>query len=147
MAREPESSLHAQPRSLRPGKADPLGPLQLAVMEALWEQGSATAAEITRGLNATRSQSLSTKTILTCLTRLEEKGLVSHSKERRAFRFSPTKSEDEVSAWYVRTRFEALIDRFGDLAVAVFVQQIGEDPDRYRFLRQLVVANDERGGP
>jgi BlaI family transcriptional regulator, penicillinase repressor len=147
MAYEPESSSGAQPPSLPPGRADPLGPLQLAVMQALWKEGSATAAEITRGLNATRPQSLSAKTILTCLTRLEEKGLVSHSKERRAFRFSPTKSEDEVSAWYVRTRFEAIIDRFGDLAVAVFVQQIFEDPGRYRFLRQLVEANDERGGP
>jgi hypothetical protein len=61
--------------------------------------------------------------------------------------FSPTKSADEVSAWYVGARFRDLIDRFGDLAVAVFVEQIGEDPIRYRFLRQLVEGNDERGGP
>jgi predicted transcriptional regulator len=147
MTRVPESSPGAEAPTLPPGRADPLGPLQLSVMQALWKEGSATAAEITRGLNATRPQSLSAKTILTCLTRLEEKGLVSHSKERRAFRFAPTKSEDEVSAWYVRTRFEVIIDRFGDLAVAVFVQQIREDPGRYRFLRQLVEANDERGGP
>jgi predicted transcriptional regulator len=131
----------------RPSATDPLGPLQFAVMEGLWIQQSATATEITRQLNAQRRQPLSAKTILTCLTRLEEKGLVCHSKESRAFRFSPTKSEDEVSAWYVADRFQAIIDRFGDLAVAVFVKQIGEDPDRYRFLRQLVEENDEGGGP
>jgi predicted transcriptional regulator len=86
------------------------------------------------------------KTILTCLSRLEEKGLVSHSKESRAYVFFPTKSEDEVAAWYIADRFRAIIDRFGNLAVAVFVQQIGNDPDRYRFLCQLVEGNDEGGG-
>jgi predicted transcriptional regulator len=131
----------------RPSATDPLGPLQFAVMEGLWTQRSATAAEITRQLNAQRPRPLSAKTILTCLTRLEEKGLVCHSKESRAFRFSPTKSADEVSAWYIANRFQAIIDRFGDLAVAVFVKQIGDDPARYRFLRQLVEENDERGDP
>jgi predicted transcriptional regulator len=108
---------------------------------------SATAAEITQGLNERRPAPLSNKTILTCLARLEAKGLVSHARESRAYLFSPTKSADEVSAWYVGDRFRELIDRFGDLAVAVFVEQIGEDPVRYRFLRQLVEANDEGGGP
>lgn len=44
-------------------------------------------------------------------------------------------------------RLRELIDRFGDLAVAVFVEQIGEDPNRYRLLRELVEANYEGGGP
>ena len=85
------------------------------------------------------------KTILTCLTRLEEKGLVSHGKQSRAYVFSPTKSEDEVSTWYLMDRYGAIIDRFGDLAVAVFVELIGDDPVRYRFLRELVRECDERG--
>jgi predicted transcriptional regulator len=116
-------------------------------MEGLWSRYSATAAEITRGLNARRLEPLSNKTILTCLTRLEAKGLVSHARERRAHLFWPTKSADEVSAWYGGGRFRELIGRFGDLAVAVFVEQVGEDPIRYQFLRQLVEGNDERGGP
>jgi BlaI family transcriptional regulator, penicillinase repressor len=147
MAREPQGSDQLSTPPARSREVDPLGPLQLAVMEGLWVRGSATAAEITRELNAGRPRPLSTKTILTCLTRLEEKGLVSHSKDRRAYRFSPTKSADEVSAWYVGDRLQAIIDRFGDLAVAVFVKLVGEDPVRYRFLRQLVEGKDEGGGP
>jgi predicted transcriptional regulator len=116
-------------------------------MEGLWRRHSATAAEITRELNACRPEPLSIKTILTCLTRLEAKGLVSHARESRAYLFTPTKSADEVSAWYVGRRFRELIDRFGDLAVAVFLEQISEDPIRYRFLRHLMEENDERGGP
>jgi predicted transcriptional regulator len=130
---------------MRPQGTDPLGPLQFAVMEGLWSHSPATAAQITRELNSGRSEPLSMKTILTCLTRLEEKGLVSHGKLSRAYVFSPTKSEDEVSTWYLMDRYGAIIDRFGDLAVAVFVQLIGDDPVRYRFLSQLVGECDERG--
>ena len=114
-------------------------------MEGLSSRHSASAAEITRGLNARRLEPLSNKTILTC--RHEAKGLVPHARERRAYLFWPTKSADEVSAWYIGGRFRELIDRFGDLAVAVFVEQVGEVPIRYQFLRQLVEGNDERGGP
>jgi predicted transcriptional regulator len=116
-------------------------------MEGLWRRRSATAAELTLVLNSWRNPPLSTKTILTCLTRLERKGLVAHAKESRAYVFYPTKSEEEVSAWYLRHRYRAIIDRFGDLAVAVFVQQVGEDPVRYRLLRQLMEGIDEGGGP
>ncbi len=142
-----ESGAAAGRLGLRPLAPDPLGPLQLEVMEGLWSRRVATAVELTRGLNARRRHPLSSKTILTCLTRLEAKGLVSHARASRAYLFSPTKSADEVSAWYLAGRFHELIHRFGDLAVAVFVQQVGEDSRRYEFLRQLVEGHDERGGP
>jgi predicted transcriptional regulator len=147
MVRESDAHSKSPPGELRTSTAHPLGPLQFEVMQGLWRRRSATAAELTQGLNARRPAPLSNKTILTCLSRLEAKGLVSHARGSRAYLFSPTKSADEVSAWYVGGRFRELIDRFGDLAVAVFVEQIGEDPIRYRFLRQLVEGNDERGGP
>jgi predicted transcriptional regulator len=147
MVGEPGGCLPSGARAGRVLGATPLGPLQAEIMQRLWVRRSATAAEITEGLNERRPAPLSNKTILTCLSRLEAKGLVSHERESRAYLFSPTKSADEVSAWYVGGRFRELIDRFGDLAVAVFVEQIGEDPIRYRFLRQLVEAHDEGGGP
>jgi BlaI family penicillinase repressor len=144
MVREPDGRPPLAARALTP---HPLGPLQFEIMQRLWMRQATTAAEITQGLNERRPAPLSNKTILTCLSRLEAKGLVSHERESRAYLFSPTKSADEVSAWYVRDRFRELIDRFGDLAVAVFVEQIGGDPIRYRFLRQLLEGNDEGGGP
>ena len=72
---------------------------------------------------------------------------MSDAKEHRTNLYSPTKSADEVSAWYVGRRCRELIDRFGGLAVAVFGEKIGEDPIRYQFLGRLVEGNDERGGP
>ena len=145
MVRDPGPAPRTRPA--RSQVTHPLGPLQFEVMEGLWLRHSATAVEITRGLNACRQEPLSTKTVLTCLTRLEGKGLVSHSKESRAYLFFATKSEEEVFAWYLAGMFRSIIDRFGNLAVAVFIEQIGEDPIRYRFLRQLVEGNDEGGGP
>jgi BlaI family penicillinase repressor len=147
MGREPGGRLPSVSGAERVLTPEPLGPLQAEIMQRLWMRQSVTAADITEGLNECRPVPLSNKTILTCLSRLEAKGLVSHARESRAYLFSPTKSADEVSAWYVGGRFRELIDRFGDLAVTVFVEQIGEDPIRYQFLRQLVEANDEGGGP
>jgi predicted transcriptional regulator len=147
MVGEPPGDQTAAPRAGRGLTPNPLGPLQFEIMEGLWTRHTATAAELTEGLNERRPEPLSNKTISTCLARLEAKGLVSHARKSRAYLFSPTKSVDEVSAWYIRGRFEDLINRFGDLAVAVFVAQIGEDPTRYRILRQLVEGNDEGGGP
>jgi predicted transcriptional regulator len=78
MLREPDCRLPQAPRALIP---NPLGPLQFEVMQRLWVRQSVTAAEITQGLNERRPAPLSNKTILTCLSRLEAKGLVSHARE------------------------------------------------------------------
>lgn len=128
------------------GPLNALAPLEYAVMQCLWQAHAATATELTTVLNKDRTEGLSAKTTLTLLTRLEAKGLVSHVKSSRAFVFSPTKDEVELSIWYIEERFRPIIDRYGDLAVAVFVRMIGENPVRYQYLRELVEEHDERGG-
>jgi predicted transcriptional regulator len=124
---------------------NPLAPLEFAVMKGLWTMRAATAVELTAILNRERHDPLSAKTTLTCLTRLEAKGLVSHSKAERAFLFSPTKTEVELSTWFIGERFRPIIDHYGNVAVAVFVSLIGENPVRFQHLRDLVEALDEGG--
>jgi predicted transcriptional regulator len=129
------------------GANAPLGPLELEVMRKLWEQPSLPAIDITGMLNGQRSSPLSSKTVLTTLTRLESKGLVSHQKQGRAFLFSAAKSEEGLAAWFVGNRIRPILELYGDLAVAVFVEQVAALPVRYRFLRHLVEADDERDHP
>ena len=121
-----------------------LGPLETAVMKGLWHRGSATAAELTSHINRHRATPLSSKTVLTSLTRLEGKGLVTHAKEKRSFRFYPALTEAETMAKLVGDQLETLIDRFGDLTVTVFVQRLGGTPHRLRQLRELLEVADER---
>ena len=58
---------------------------ELEVMEVLWEQGSATVAEVRDAL----ADEMAYTTVLTVLRRLEEKGYVGHDEEGRAHRYRP----------------------------------------------------------
>jgi predicted transcriptional regulator len=116
-------------------------------METLWRCSSGTAIEVTAVLNEHRPRPLSSKTILTCLTRLEVKSLVTHTKEGRGFRFSPSMTEEEMAARHIGTEMTEIIDRYGDLAVAVFVERIEENPNHRSLVRRLLEARDEGSGP
>jgi predicted transcriptional regulator len=138
-------TLHEGVRKGKSPVLNPLAPLEFAIMRGLWKAKSITAVELTAALNRDRVEPLSAKTTLTCLTRLEAKGLVSHIKSDRAFVFSATKTELELSKWFIGERFRPVIDRYGNLAVAVFVEQVGENPSRYRYLQEIVEGCDEGG--
>jgi predicted transcriptional regulator len=103
---------------------EPLGPLEDAIMKGLWSRSSGTANELTRMINCHKPEPLSHKTILTCLTRLERKGLVFHTKESRSFRFFPALSAEETAAKFIGEEVTEILNRFGDLAVAVFVDRL-----------------------
>jgi predicted transcriptional regulator len=75
-----------------------LGPLEAEVMKIIWVRGTALVSEIEEILNRRRNVPLAYKTVLTICTRLGEKGVLSHEKEGRAFRFYPTMTESEFVA-------------------------------------------------
>jgi predicted transcriptional regulator len=116
-------------------------------MQELWRGSSGTAGEVTAALNRHRARQLSPKTILTCLTRLETKGLLTHSQEGRAYRFWPIMDEVGTAAWHVGNRLSEIVERYNDLAVAVFVKRFCEDPYRRQLVRQLLEAFDEGSDP
>jgi|HubBroStandDraft_2_1064218.scaffolds.fasta_scaffold295558_2 predicted transcriptional regulator len=112
-------------------------------MRGLWKQSSGTATEITVVINGRRDAPISSKTVLTCLTRLESKGLVFHVKQNRSFRFYPALSEGQMEAKFVGEEIGEMINRFGDLAVAVFVDRLGKDPERLKHLREILEVTIE----
>jgi BlaI family transcriptional regulator, penicillinase repressor len=115
-------------------------------MRELWARASGTSGEITAALNQRRQRQLSRKTILTCLTRLETKGLVAHSREGRAYRFRPTMTESDAASRHIENRLVEIFQRYDDLAVAVFVDRICEDPYRRQLVRRLLEGRDEGSG-
>jgi hypothetical protein len=56
---------------------------------------------------------------------------------------------DEVgtAAWHVGNRLSEIVERYNDLAVAVFVKRFCEDPYRRQLVRQLLEAFDEGSDP
>jgi predicted transcriptional regulator len=120
-----------------------LGPLEAEVMEIIWLRGSALVSEVEEVLNTRRSVPLAYKTVLTICTRLSEKGLLSHEKEGRAFRYYPTMSEPEFIAEQASKATGALLNRFGDVALSTFVDQVAADPAQLLALRNLLDAGDD----
>lgn len=91
---------------------DGLTDLQLGVMQVLWKEGEATAAEVRLGLAGTRS--LAPTTVATMLARLERKGLVAHRTRGRKYVFHARVGEEEVR----RALVDGVLRRFfgGDRA-------------------------------
>lgn len=71
-----------------------LGGRQLAIMQVLWDGGEATVAELQEMLDVERP--LAYSTVATVISRMEQKGLVTHRSEGRVFYYRPVVSEDGV---------------------------------------------------
>jgi BlaI family transcriptional regulator, penicillinase repressor len=86
---------------------DKLGDRELDLMQALWERGAATVADVHQALLGA-DQQVAYTTVQTMLNRLEEKGLVTRRKRGRAFVYRPLIKEPAAAGEALRR----LIDRF-----------------------------------
>ena len=68
--------------------------LQLAIMEAVWRRGEATASEVHQ--DVVDSTGIARKTVGTLLARLENQGVLEHRVDGREFVFRPAVSRQEV---------------------------------------------------
>jgi predicted transcriptional regulator len=82
-----------------------LGELQAAIMRILWTRGRASVAEVHEALRSDRR--LAPTTVATMLRKMEDKGVVRHVTEGRAFLYLPTVSEVQVR----RSMVGALVER------------------------------------
>jgi BlaI family penicillinase repressor len=92
-----------------------LGDLQLTILRALWMKGEATVAELHRELEPERD--LAVTTVATILSRLEKRGLVSHTARGRQFVYRPSVSEKEVRRSMLAELTERVFE--GDVAALV----------------------------
>ena len=115
-----------------------LGPLEAEVMEIIWMRGTALVSEVEEILNRRRTAPLAYKTVLTICTRLSEKGVLDHEKEGRAFRYYPTMTQPEFVAAQASKASKALLNRFGDVALSSFVNEVAADPEQLAALRRLL---------
>ena len=118
-----------------------LGDLQHAIMQVLWAQGEATAADVHRALLDERG--LAPTTIATMLTKMELKGVVSHRTDGRKYVYRPTVSEAAVR----RSMLGDLTDRLFDGSVAAVVTHLLEereiDARELDELRRLIAEAQE----
>jgi predicted transcriptional regulator len=115
------------------GKRLPMGALEGAVMDVLWEDGRwLIPAEVHTKLPT--GGDLSYTTVMTTLARLQRKGRLDRRKDGRAFAYHPTCTRAEWAA----TRMDEVLNLTGErtATLANFLERLSES-DRTQLRRIL----------
>lgn len=127
-------------------KVNPLGELERAVMDHLWESpGPQTVRQVHEALSVQRE--LAYTTVMTVLQRLARKNIVEQIRDDRAHQYAPTHGHDELVA---RLMVDALHQtaNSGDREAALmhFVERVdAEDADTLRrALAELEAKHQQR---
>ena len=99
------------------------GELQLAIMKVVWEQQPVSVSDVLTALNQ-KKRHLAYTTVMTILNRLTEKGWLKAEKQGRAFLYRAAYSREEAEATAVGEVVRALLNDFGDVAIAQFVKEL-----------------------
>ena len=120
-----------------------LGDLERAVMVAVWDRGEASVREVHEALLVDRS--LAYTTVMTVMSRLAEKGVLRREKRGRMYIYRAAQVNPSgflESQAHLKVR--ALLDQFGDLAVAAFVDELQEgDEERLAALESLLRDDED----
>ena len=119
-----------------------LGEAELAVLRVLWETGPQTVREVMDRLHE-RGRKVAYTTVLTFLTRMEQKGVVSSDKNEHAYVYRARVTKEQVA----RTRVKSLLDQLYDGAAAPMVLHLIENErftdEEIARLRKLLKELDE----
>jgi predicted transcriptional regulator len=116
------------------------------VLRALWDEGPATVREVMQHLHA-RGRRVAYTTVLTFLTRLEQKGFVASDKSGLAYVYRPKVSRQRIS----QSRLKALVSQLYDGAAGPLVLQLIKterfSPEEIEELQKLIARldSDRRG--
>jgi predicted transcriptional regulator len=102
----------------------PLGPLEVTVMEILWERGESNVREVADRLG----RPLAYTTVMTTLDRLFKKGLLARRKADRAFFYSPALDRaqwEHKRAGDFVAGFLAVAEPSRDLLISCLVEAVG----------------------
>ena len=108
------------------------GELQSSILSIALRRGSCTVRDVHGELSETRD--IAYTTVLTVMTRLSERGVLSRETRGNAGVFTPARSDDRKAAGQV---VEQLLGRYGAVAVNEFVQQARSEPELYEALMEF----------
>ena len=114
-----------------------LGELEAAIMRLMWKADSATVRDVFDLLRAD-GRSLAYTTVMTVMARLTEKSLLARELSGKTHIYRAVMTEDQFVRATAAKRVQALVDEFGDIAIAQFVAAVNDlSPDRYAALERI----------
>src|SRR3954465_2360334 len=121
----------------------PLHALESEIMEEMWGRGEATVRDVQQALNARGGKVRAYTTLLTVMTRLDTKGLLVRRRSGRFDVYAPALTRDAYLQARAEAEVAALVEDYGDLALAHFARHIGGlDPQRLETLRRLAHGDE-----
>lgn len=115
-----------------------LGPLETAVMERLWKRRQATVRDVVDDLSRTRL--LAYTTVMTIMTRLHAKGLLTRDRDGKTYVYRPAFSRDEHRAKLSGDLVRGLVNEFGDVALAQFTAELDSVDSAHRAALRRIAA-------
>ena len=105
----------------------------------MWRAGEATVRDVADALIGKTDSAYTT--VMTVMTRLAEKGLLSRAARGRAYVYRPKLTKQEYAEALSRSRVRSLIDDFGELAIAQFAEELEQvDPERAKRLGEMLTG-------
>ena len=116
----------------------PLHELEAEIMDELWTQGGGTVHLVRDALNGRSSKERAYTTVMTVMGRLHVKGLLDRERRGRSDVYVPRLSREEYLDARARTEVTALVEEFGDFALAHFASQMASlDAKRRQRLQRM----------
>jgi len=113
------------------------------ILDILFARGRASAAQVLDELSDPPSYSA----VRTLLTRLEQKGFVTHTEDRRTYVYAPVVAKDEARESALSHLLKTFFDNSTENAVAALLARRGKKPSDQELERveRLVAAARKRG--
>lgn len=110
-------------QSSDPAQITHLGPLERSVLEVIWENAPTSVSQVLPKLCQKEDRDLAYTTVMTIMTRLTEKGVLTRTKQQRGYLYQPATEKPQFLKQLVRNTISSLVDRYGQDALAAFVEE------------------------
>ena len=120
-----------------------LTPAEFEIMSAIWEADQLTVTEILNRVNEKLERKLKLSTIQVQISRLEEKGWLTHRREGNRFIYRSTVQRQEASAAIALDIGERVFGGSCVELVKAFFSRSAVSPEEIRQLRELIDKYEE----
>ncbi len=127
---------------MAPRESD-LGTAELEVLKALWERRRATVRQLLNQLHE-QGRRVAYTTVLTVLTRLEQKGVVKSDKSGMAYVYRPILTRANVTKSRLRSLIEQLYDGAAGPLVLQLMREKKFSADEIAELQKLIDQVDRK---
>lgn len=115
---------------------------QLAIMKVLWENGEASVAQIQQLLQV--APPLAYSTVSTVLSRMEQKGLVTHRVQDRTYYYAAAFSQDEAGQTMVGDIIRRICDGSPSQLVNHLLETDQVDSRELKRIKKLIEEHELR---